>query len=264
MTIDAIDFNHLYRDHMAASGRQRKDAAHWDQRAGGFGPRRAHSHYADAFIARMNLEGCDSLLDVGCGNGALSLPLATRLRQVVALDYSRGMLEALRAGAAAQGSDNITPLLRAWEDDWQDVPVCDIVIASRSTQVEDMADALARLCAKARRRVYLTHRVGGHFIDPGILPAIGRRQVPPPDYIYILNILHGMGIHPRVDYLDGGAPVAVNGFDDLLQRVNGSLGALDAEETERLRHWHAGRVEQVPVLMPARRWAFIGWDVAGN
>lgn len=262
MSIAAIDFNRLYRDHMAASGRHRKSAAEWDQRAGNFGLRKQHSGYADAFIARMDLEDCHSLLDVGCGNGALSLPLAAHLRHIVALDYSTGMLAALRNEAQAAGIDNISTVLRAWEDDWQDIPECDIVVASRSTQVDDMAAALAKLHAKARRRVYLTHRVGGHFIDPDILPALGRHQLPLPDYIYILNLLHGMGIHPRVDYLDASAPAAVTGFDDLLQRVTWSLGMLDAEEIERLRDWHAQRMPLGPIRMPARRWALISWDKA--
>ncbi len=260
MTIAAIDFARLYRDHMTATARGPKAAGDWDARAGSVGKRLAHGGYAEAFIARMDLSGCESLLDVGCGNGALSLPLAARLRHIVALDYSPAMLEALREDARAQCAGNIDARLCAWEDDWNDVPECDIAIASRSTQVEDMAAALAKLHAKARRRVYLTHRVGGHFVDPEILPVLGRRQLPLPDYIYILNILHGMGIHARVDYIDGGEPAAITGFDELLRRVAWSLGALDADETARLHRWHDERIGRGPILMPARRWAFIGWE----
>lgn len=38
--------------------------------------------------------------------------------------------------ARQQGLGNIDTVHRAWGDDWVDVPVCDIAIASRSTTVE--------------------------------------------------------------------------------------------------------------------------------
>src|SRR3546814_20967178 len=63
------------------------------------------------------------------------------------------------------------------------------------------SDLLAKLHAKARRRVYLTHLAGGHFIDPAIQQALGRTRPAMPGYIYIINILHGMGIQPSLDYI---------------------------------------------------------------
>ncbi|WP_312257559.1 hypothetical protein [Stutzerimonas nitrititolerans] len=49
-----------------------------------------------------------------------------------ALDYNPGRLNCLQARIDELGLDNVHPLQRAWEDDWSDVPVCDILIASRS------------------------------------------------------------------------------------------------------------------------------------
>ncbi|MGV8960670.1 MAG: class I SAM-dependent methyltransferase [Stenotrophomonas sp.] len=261
MTIDAIDFGRLYRDHLAASGRQSKPASAWDARVRSGDRPFLRNDYAEGFIARMDLSGCDSLLDVGCGPGTLCLPLAARLRQIHALDYSGAMLDALERNAAHAGVDNVRTLHMAWEDDWSQVPACDIVLASRSTQVEDMATALAKLHAKARKRVYLTHRVGGFFIDQKIVQVIGRRQLPLPDYIYVLNILHGMGIHPRVDYLRSDAPAAAgSSFDDLLRRTEWSLGPLDEVERSRLQAWYDTTDAPLPHARPDRHWAFISWE----
>lgn len=260
MTISAIDFGRLYSDHMAATGRRPKTAGAWDARVKEVEPKLAHGSYVEGFISRMDLSGCESLLDVGCGSGALCLPLAPCLRQVTALDYSPAMLAALRSAAEARGLDNIDARLCAWEDDWCEIPECDVVIASRSTQVDDMAAALAKLHAKARRRVYLTHRVGGHALSADILQAIGRRHLALPDYIYVLNILHAMGIHARVDFLEGGRPVEITGLDDLQRRTAWSLGTLDADEAERLNTWYHQRPRHAPLVLPARHWAFISWD----
>ena len=101
-------------------------------------------------------------------------------------DYSNAMLGAMRDKAAEMQLTHVETLHRAWEDDWSDVPTCDIVVASRSTTVEDIATALERLHAKARLRVYLTHLVGGHFTDPAIQAVIGRRVPSVPDYICLL------------------------------------------------------------------------------
>ena len=262
MTIEAIDFGRLYRDHLAIAARTRKTASAWDARAANMAARAPRSHYTQEFVARMNLAGAQSLLDVGCGPGTIALAVAGHLQRVVGLDYSRAMLDAMQAQAAQRGLANVQTLHCAWEDDWSDVPACDIVVASRSTQVDDIAEALAKLHAKARLRVYLTHLVGGHFTDPAIQDAIGRRVPTVPDYIYVLNILHRMGIHPRQDYITQESRLAdAQGFDDFARRVAWSVGDLNVTETARLHDWYERATPAQRVGEPMR-WAFIAWEKA--
>ena len=260
MTIEAIDFGRLYRDHLATTTRTRKDASAWDSRAAGMASKALRSRYAAEFVARMDLSGAATLLDVGCGPGTIGLAVADRLQRVVGLDYSAAMLDAMHDKAAEMGLSNVETLHRAWEDDWSDVPECDIVVASRSTTVEDIVTALERLHAKARLRVYLTHLVGGHFTDPAIQAVIGRRQPSVPDYIYLVNILHRMGIHPRLDYIahENRLADAVD-FDDFARRVAWSLGDLSLDETERLRTWYQ-RATPAQRQGEPMRWAFISWE----
>lgn len=73
----------------------------------------------------------------------------------------------------------------------------DIVVASRSGMVTDLQDALAKLNAHARQRVYMTQLVGGDFIDAELIALLGRQRTSVPDYIYVANLLHAQGIHPR-------------------------------------------------------------------
>lgn len=257
MSLANIDFGQLYREHYAAAARKPKPAAVWDSRAAELGSRMDSSNYADEFIRRMNLDGAQSLLDVGCGPGTICLPLASQLQRVIGLDFSAGMLDALRDRAAQLGLAQVETLQLAWEDDWSAVPVCDIVVASRSSTVADMEAALHKLNDKARQRVYLTHLVGGHFIDAAVLQAIGRDLPSLPDSLYILNILHQMGIHPRLDYIEQpGRLAGTVDFDDCARRVAWSLGELNADELNGLRSWYE-RCGAKPAPM---RWAFISWD----
>ena len=261
MTIDDIDFAALYREHMAAA-RARRPPEAWDARAERMGRGRGDGAYVEAFLRRVDFTGCATLLDVGCGWGAIAVAAAPRLEMVWGLDYSPRMLELLAANAKAAGLANVRPVLRAWEDDWSDVPACDLVVASRSTLVLDMEDALLRLNAKARRRVCLTSRVGGTFVDAAACAAIGREPPPAaPDYIYALNILHRMGIHARVDYIDASDRGSRRRTpEERLRRLEADLGGLTDREREAFAAWAAREPEAPAPGDRPPRWAFLSWD----
>lgn len=217
--------------------------------------------YVEGFLAHLDLTGCSTLLDVGCGPGTIALSVAPRLHHVYGLDYSPGMLEVFASEALARGIAHATPILRNWSDDWADVPVCDIVVASRSSQVDDLEAALAKLHAHATRRVYVTLLAGGRFFEPAIYDALGRDVEPLPDYIYAVNILRQRGIHPTLDYLDGENRLRnCVDFDDFVRKISWSLGNITTDERERLRDLYEhdlARIGTTPV-----RWALVSWQKA--
>src|SRR5690625_5437715 len=164
MIISDVDFAAMYRRHMKRSDRPAKPASEWDARAKNLsGKVMDSSGYTFEFVRRMDLAGAESLLDIGCGPGTIALAVADQLDRVVGLDYSPAMLECMRDNAGTMGLGNVDTCLRAWEDDWTDVPVCDIVVASRSSMVPDMEQALGTMTRHARERCYVTHLVGGPF-----------------------------------------------------------------------------------------------------
>jgi len=256
-----IDFAARYRQHLAASGRPQKPASAWDARAQALGAKPLESPYAAAFIARMDLSNSRTLLDVGCGPGTIGLLLAHRLERVFGLDHSPAMLEQLMRRAETLGADNVTPIHRAWEENWYDVPRCDIVVASRAGLVDDLEDALAKLNRHARQRVYLTQLAGGHFIDPEIDELLGRPRIGLPDHIYALNLLHARGIHATLSYIEtpsrlAGAPDA-NAF---VARAARLLGELSEEEASRLRAWYEADPECGQRGGAPLRWALLAWE----
>lgn len=262
MSIKAIDFGYLYYMHMRAAGGREKPAAAWDARAAKM-KINSDSPYTRDFIAKMDLEGCTSLLDMGCGTGAIALALASQLEQVVAVDYSAGMLAEFSRNAQTLGVNNIATIQRAWEECWQDIPVCDLVIASRSTAVMDMADALQKLDSKARKRVYLTNLVGGSFFDASLLSALGRHSYAQPDYIYILNILYQMGRQPRLDYISAPARRAKSeNYEAFLLKAIAALGPLSLSEQQRLADWYHSADSSAARDTQQMKWAFISWETA--
>ncbi|MFC3337011.1 class I SAM-dependent methyltransferase [Paracandidimonas soli] len=261
MLIHDVDFAEMYREHMRGSDRPHKPASAWDERARALSDKVMQSDYTRQFIARMDLSGAKTLLDVGCGPGTIGVSLASGLEAVHGLDYSPVMLECMMENAGAAGLDNVHPLLLSWTDDWKDVPVCDIVVASRSSIVPDMADALRKMTSHARLRCYMTHLVGGHFGDAGIAKLLGRQQQSFPDYIYIVNLLHGMGLYPRLDYMEfPGRLAGTANVEEFTEKVAWSFGELSDEDRRKLREWYEADAQRARQGGEPMRWAMISWD----
>ncbi len=263
LSLRDIDFADRYRKGLQRANRPKRAPAYWDSRAPAMSAGAPLSSYAQAFIARMDLTGCETLLDVGCGPGTIGLAIAPRLAHVYGLDYSPGMLAAFSEQARARGLASVTPILRSWDDDWSDVPVCDVVVASRATAVPDFEAAALKLAGKARRRVYLSYPALGRFGGDDVCRLLGRPHKALPDYLCVVGILHHLGIHPRLDFLsDANRFANCAGFDQFLTKVRALMGDLDAGEVATLRTYfdtHRDRLGVEPM-----RWAFISWDVPAS
>jgi len=70
----------------------------------------------DAIVAALGLTGEDIVVDLGCGTGQLSLPLAARVRAVVGMDPEPDMLALARQAAHREGVANTSWILGADSD----------------------------------------------------------------------------------------------------------------------------------------------------
>ncbi len=258
-----IDHSARYRQHLLACGFQPKPASAWDARAAQSSWKRRHDDYSEAFLARLDLTGIATVLDVGCGPGLLSLPIAAQVEQVHALDYSSGMLDGLRAIIERDGVGNVTPWPLSWTDDWQAVPRCDLAIASRSLMVPDLEAALRRLDAHALQCACITFATGPRAGVTELAELLGREWVPMPDHRYPINMLLDMGREPRVDYLPESVRDVDQDADGLVRQAVDLFGALDEEAQDRVRAWHARSPQHRFGMAPTRRWAFIQWATDG-
>jgi SAM-dependent methyltransferase len=94
-----------------------------------------------------------SVLDVGAGGGAASLPLAGRAGRIVAVDESAGMVDAFLAATAAAGVD-AEGVRGRWPDVAGEVEAADVVVCNDVLyNVQDLAPFALALGDHARRRV---------------------------------------------------------------------------------------------------------------
>lgn len=95
------------------------------------------------------------VLDVGCGAGAASLPLARKAGHLTGVDPSAEMLEAFRARAQAAGTA-VTTLEGAWPAGAMAAPAADVVVCHHvAYNAPDLATFALRLADHARYRVVM-------------------------------------------------------------------------------------------------------------
>jgi len=261
MNLHTIDFNALYMQQKEQSTFKMKSKASWDKKASSMNSRVHASIYNEEFLNELNLKECETLLDVGCGVGNLSLKVALKLKTVYALDYSPQMLEYLKSNAKEQNIDNIITLEKSWYDSWEEIPSCDVVIASRSMEVKNMQEALLKLHDKAKKRVYVSYKVGGSFVDEKILKAMGKTIIKKPDYIYVVNILYALGINASVNFIRSeGRNTIYTSKEKFIESIQWSLGELTAQELQKLEVYYNNLDEVKKTQEEYVSWAVISWE----
>ena len=186
---------------------------------------------------------------------------AEKVYKIYGYDFSPKMLEFARENAKAYGAKNIKFAQKAFEDDWSDVPACDLVFASRCLEVDDLKAALKKLLSKTKKALYITFKVSGSFVDGDILDAIGREVEQKPGFVYLLNILFQMGYLPSLSYIKawchGGRAKSAEEF---VQKTRWMLGGelSDTEEARLAECFNSGKYEPKRDFM---HWAFVRVDV---
>ena len=151
--------------------------------------------YDEAWAA---LDPPGSVLDVGAGAGAASLPLAGRTTALTAVDSDAGMLELLERRAGERGV-TARGVLGGWPEVAADLPPADVVTCHHVLyNVPDLAPFVTALTGHARRLVIVevTARHPLETLNGLWLRFHGLRRPQAPTAGDLLAILAGMGLDP--------------------------------------------------------------------
>ncbi len=288
-----IDFNEEWK-RIQLTRAPLKDSAHWTKKSARYDSKDAKNAYAEAFLALANVQPGESVFDMGCGTGALAVPLAKQGHEVYAADFSDGMLEKLAENMRVNNVDSISPIRMSWEDDWQafgiEEGMADVAIASRSIAVADLKAALDKLTRVARRRCCITLTTGtSPSVDPRILRAIDVPVSPTRDFLYAFGILAQKGFEPTVEYIHSTRKdtfdTQAEALADFARMIDLSNPCMEPEKREaaieRLDAWlgahivdnpDAGKPDKKGVpegllcldVLRIVSWAFIAWDTQAD
>lgn len=285
-----VDWNEEW---MSLQARRRKpdDPAYWNGRAHDFPADTEVSPYAKRFVELSGIKPGETVFDMGCGTGAVALPLGLAGHKVVAADFSQNMLDRMSFVMEQAGVTTVFPKLLSWDEDWAAKGVregmVDVCVASRSIATANLRDSLLRLTEIARRRVCITLTTGSSpRTDEAIMAELGLEDALCRDYLYAINILAKEGLLPRVDYIRSQRFDTYDSAEDaathLRRMIDGAAGAIANEAQRqaayaRLDAWLAnnliendqanqpdvhGKPQKALRLANPRviTWAFISWD----
>ncbi len=190
-------------------------------------PRRTDDEVLDHLLPLARTD--DTWLDIGAGAGRYALPLALRVRAVVALDPSPGMLAALREQATGHGIGNVETVEARWPLDPADpsaggrapaggpAPAADpatgadaALIANLGYDVEAIGpflDAMERAAGRLCVAILADRQPSApaHAFWP---PVHGEERAELPALDAFLDLLRARGRNPR----DVRVPRPVRGF----------------------------------------------------
>ncbi len=270
-TYSDIDWNLLWQNARDRKSWTGKTAADWDKKATSFAKRNTASPYVSLFLSHLPLEPSYSVLDVGSGPGTLTIPIASKVRSVTAVDYSQVMLEILTNRYREQGLANVSTVHGSWEDDWPTLGLgqYDCTIASRSMGVANLAEAIRKLNNHSKKLIVITDRIAPSPFDPAAFKAIGRTFESGPDYIYTINTLYSMGIHPNINILELEQDQFFSSFAEALESYTWMFKDLTAKEESSLSAYlQSQMISSTDDGFTMRRpfppkWAMIWWEKVG-
>lgn len=159
-----------------------------------------------------------SVIDVGAGGGSASLPLATRITSLTAVDSQQFMLDDLAARAARLG---LTPQLLhgTWPEVADRAPVADVVLCHHVIyNVPELAPFIDALTRHARRRVVvdLTERHPLTTLNRYWLHFHGLRRPDGPTADDAVEVLRSLGLPVRVTRWVRPHTAEYSSFDQLV------------------------------------------------
>lgn len=201
----------------------------------------------------VNVDGMN-VLDIGCGPGNYTIPLAKKAAHVWALDPAVSMLDILRERAAEEGVFNITYINQAWEEVDLDREAWsgnfDLVFASMTPGVNDK-ETLEKMMNASRGYCYVSKFAGQrrNNLQEKLWQLLFREAWSDfsMDIIFPFNLLYAMGYFPSLKF------IAANWVNEET-----------VEETiEKLKDWLSGYIEITPELFEIINKFVLGESVNG-
>ncbi|MBN1166106.1 MAG: class I SAM-dependent methyltransferase [Methanospirillaceae archaeon] len=157
-------------------------------------------------IEQLNLTQQSRVLEIGCGPGVLSVPIAQIAKEVTVVEPSAGMLQVLCEYAESKKVTNINCIKKRWEEVTDDdiSSQYDVVLASMSLAMPEIRAAIEKMnhyCSGSVMLIWFAEEPGFEKIYRYLLPELtGKEFRPSPRADILFNLAYSMGLYPEVGY----------------------------------------------------------------
>lgn len=180
-----------------------------------------------------------TVLDIGAGAGAYTIPFAKAAKKVTVVEPSKGQISRLMERAERERLKNIEVINKRWEDvEKEELDEYDLVNAAYCFHMPDIKMALQKMLNAANFFLFLITLAEYCFDD--VYEIIIGKHDNSPNYIYLYNILYQMGIPANVEIVTREYPLPL---DMQLEDLHYSYDlASDVEEKVKAHLASTGRL----------------------
>lgn len=210
------------------------------------------------------LLGCRSVLDVGAGVGALTVPLARTVEAVTALEPSPAMLDELRATLTRHGLTNVTCIPAAWGK--ADLAPHDLILVANVSPIfNDLLGFLTAAEPLARRALALVQNVGPgteKFYLGELYPLLLGRPYPArDDYLKSVTLLHSLGIYANVQTIGYHFDQPFENLQEAVEFWKEQMHLTDPGQERQLLAFLQTKLQRVGprLVAPMRRQSAVIW-----
>lgn len=203
-----------------------------------FGKWIENDDYPEKLINKVILKESDTVLDLGCGEGTITIPLAKKSSNLTAVDLSEKMLEQITEKADNEGLNNINTIKMDLEDvNVNNIGHHDVVVASRSVNsIFSVRKFLKNVNEIANKYVFITlYGPENKKYEKVVAELLNKDRRTYPHYSYIFNLLITMGIYPNAENLYCESLIEYEDVEDALDRIGWRLKGLNSEENLKLK-----------------------------
>lgn len=229
-----MDWELTWKEELEGTTRRDLDSkGFWDDKVGsllenrGFG-----SDMTQWQLSVLDPSENDNCIDIGCGCGRLSIPVAKMCKGIVALDGSGPMLDELSARAARDGISNLEIARSQWQE-YEPAMRFDLAFASFSMFMRDMRRQLLRMSECSDRCVVFAS-ADLRIPEPAQWAVLGRTVTRYSDAEMIFGIAGQAGLEPElvIESFDREAPADP---EKAIQRMAPMFGV--SPDDEKLREY---------------------------
>ena len=202
-----------------------RDAQMWDARW------KSEEAFTKRQADALALLPTDTVLDIGCGTGPLTMNIASRVRKVIAQDFGEEMLALVRSNAAARGLANVETLQGNWHtmEPGVDLPVCDVAITRWSPaqgNILKMSRCATRYCYSLSTCAPFFsedgEERGGFWCRSTVDESMNRTPRPCArkyGFNVHFNLLYDHGANPTINYVTDEQVEQAATKDELIERL---------------------------------------------